>query len=238
MLKIESLSVYYGHIRAVEDVSFEVNEGEIVTLIGGNGAGKSTILKTISGMIAPKNGRIVYCGEEIQGLPADVIAKKRLLHCPEGRGIFPGLTVAENLEVGTYIWRKRSGEKNEEDLELVLRMFPRLKERYSQLGWSLSGGEQQMLAMARSIMGRPKLLMLDEPSLGLAPIIIQDMFETIKRISVETKLPILLVEQNAFMALNTADRGYVIENGLITAHSGCKELLDDPVVQKAYLGVS
>ena len=238
MLKVDHLKVYYGEVRAVEDISFEVNPGEIVTLIGGNGAGKSTVLKAISGLIPVKDGKILYDDEEIQGLPADVIAKKQLLHCPEGRGVFPGLTVAENLDVGTYVWKKSASEKNDAELELVFRMFPRLKERYKQLSWSLSGGEQQMLAMGRSLMGRPKLLMLDEPSLGLAPIIIEEMFELIKNVNVETGLPILLVEQNAFMALSTADRGYVMENGVITTSDTCEGLLEDPAVQSAYLGIS
>jgi branched-chain amino acid transport system ATP-binding protein len=234
MLKLEQIDIYYGNVQALKAVSFEINAGEIVTLIGPNGAGKSTVLKTISGLIRPKKGIITYLGSEINGMATEDIVAKGISHVPEGRRIFPGLTVFGNLEVATASWRHR-GKSLDTDLENVFRLFPQLKDRMNQLGWSLSGGEQQMLAIGRGLMSRPKLLLLDEPSLGLAPKLVQSVFETIEQINNQGPT-ILLVEQNAFAALHIADRGYVMENGQIV-HSGlAKDLVSDKKVKEAYLG--
>ncbi|MBI3091316.1 MAG: ABC transporter ATP-binding protein [Candidatus Tectomicrobia bacterium] len=234
MLQCEALHVFYGHIEALKGVSFEVREGEIVTLIGANGAGKSTILKTVSGLLRARRGSIAYLGEEIQRCPADEIVRRGIAQAPEGRRVFPGLTVEENLEVATASWRRR-GEPYQAELEKVYHLFPALRERRRQLAWSLSGGEQQMLAIGRSLMARPKLLLLDEPSLGLAPMLVQQLFATIGEIN-RQGVTILLVEQNAFMALRLAHRGYVLENGVITLADEAARLVEDPKVKAAYLG--
>ena len=234
MLKIEHIDVYYNSIRALKDLDFEVKNKEIVTLIGANGTGKSTILKTISGLVRPKRGSITYFNESIQTMAVEKIVSKGISHVPEGRRIFPGLTVFGNLEVATSSWRKR-GDTYDEELENVFRLFPVLKDRVNQLGWSLSGGEQQMLAIGRGLMSRPRLLLLDEPSLGLAPILMQSVFEKIKTIN-RQGMTILLVEQNAYAALQIADRGYVLANGQIVLSGLAKDLASDEKVKKAYLG--
>jgi branched-chain amino acid transport system ATP-binding protein len=233
LLKVEDLHTYYGKIHALKGISIEVNEGEIVTLIGANGAGKSTTLKTISGQLTPKLGAITYMGEQIQGRPAHTVAARGLIQVPEGRRIFPRMSVMENLEMGAYL-RREKGEVAA-DLERVFELFPRLFERASQQGGTLSGGEQQMLAMGRAIMSSPKLLMLDEPSMGLAPVVVQLIFETIGKLH-DAGIPILLVEQNAHMALSIADRGYVLETGEIKLTGTGQALLKDEAVRKAYLG--
>lgn len=234
MIKIEQIDVNYGNVRALKEVEFEVNTGEIVTLIGANGAGKSTILKTISGLIRPVSGSIVYLGESIETMAVEKIVSKGISHVPEGRRIFPGLTVFGNLEVATSSWKRR-GESYKKELENVFKLFPVLKNRANQLGWSLSGGEQQMLAMGRGLMARPRLLLLDEPSLGLAPKLVQSVFDTIRAIN-EQGTTILLVEQNAYAALQIANRGYVLENGRIVLSGPAKDLASDEKVKEAYLG--
>ncbi len=231
VLKIEDLEVSYGGIEAVRGISFEVNEGEIVTLIGANGAGKSSTLRSISGLVKPKGGKVIFRGEDITGKDSADIVSKGLMMVPEGRRIFPNLTVLENLKVGAYL----RNDDLTEDLEMVFDYFPRLKERSWQAGGTLSGGEQQMLAVGRALMGKPKLLMMDEPSLGLAPIVVQGIFEIINEIH-EAGATVLLIEQNANMALHVADRAYVIENGKIALSGTGKELLENENVKKAYLG--
>ncbi|MCR5303983.1 MAG: ABC transporter ATP-binding protein [Lachnospiraceae bacterium] len=233
MLHIDGLEVSYGGIEAVRGITFDVNRGEIVTLIGANGAGKSSTLRAISGLVKPKAGRIIFEGEDIAGSDSTAIVKKGLMMVPEGRRIFPNLTVLENLKIGAYL-RKDDLEK---DIEMVYGYFPRLKERSWQAGGTLSGGEQQMLAVGRALMGRPELLMMDEPSLGLAPIVVRDIFDIIRKIH-EDGTTVLLIEQNANMALHVADRAYVIENGRIAMTGSGRELLEDDKVKAAYLGTA
>ena len=232
MLKAEDLNVYYGPIHAVKGVSFEVNEGEIVTLIGANGAGKSTTLKTLSGLMRSRGGAIEFMGKSIASTPAHKIVELGLAHVPEGRRIFTSMTVEENLDMGAFI---KKGANVEEDKERVFEQFPRLKERRKQIAGTLSGGEQQMLAMGRALMSSPKLLMLDEPSMGLAPILVEQVFDIITELH-KAGTTILLVEQNAEMALSIADRAYVMETGRITLSGTGEELAASEEVQKAYLG--
>ncbi len=231
MLKIENIDVYYGAIHAVKNVSFEVGEGEIVALIGANGAGKSTILKTVSGLMHPRSGSITFCDQNITHTDAYKLLRTGLAHVPEGRRIFLEMTVQENLEMGAYIRKSVS----DEDLEKVFTYFPRLKERRKQIAGTLSGGEQQMLAMSRALMSHPKLMMLDEPSMGLAPIIVDQVFGIIKELH-KSGTTILLVEQNARKALQIADRAYVLETGSITLSGTGAELAKSDEVRKAYLG--
>ena len=231
MLKIDDIHVYYGAIHAIKGVSFEVGEGEIVALIGANGAGKSTILKTVSGLMHPRSGSISFCGNDIAHTDAYKLLRTGLAHVPEGRRIFQQMTVQDNLEMGAYIHK----EVNKDDLERVFNYFPRLKERRKQIAGTLSGGEQQMLAMSRALMSRPKLMMLDEPSMGLAPILIDQIFEIIKQLH-KDGTTILLVEQNASKALEIADRAYVLETGKVSLSGTGKELASSDEVKKAYLG--
>lgn len=233
MLKISGINVYYGTIHALHDISFEVNQGEIVTLIGANGAGKTTTLRTISGLMRPKQGEIQFLGETITKKGANNIVEMGLSHVPEGRRIFANLTVLENLEMGSYTRKDKNALKS--DYELVFSKFPRLEERKKQIAGTLSGGEQQMLAMGRALMAKPKLLLLDEPSMGLAPLFVKEIFSIIKDIN-RSGTTILLVEQNANMALSIANRAYVIETGRITISGDAKELAASPEIRKAYLG--
>ena len=230
MLEVKNLDVHYGVIQGVRNVSFEVNQGEVVSLIGANGAGKTSILRTISGLVRPSNGTITFEGQEIQKTPAQKIVASGLSQVPEGRHVFPGLSVLENLEMGAFLRKNR-----EENLKHVFQRFPRLEERKTQDAATLSGGEQQMLAMGRALMSQPKLLLLDEPSMGLAPIFIQEIFEIIKDIQ-KQGTTVLLIEQNANMALSIADRGYVLETGKVILSGTGKELLASDEVRKAYLG--
>lgn len=234
MLKLERVSTYYGNIQALKNISIEINKGEIITLIGANGAGKTTTLMTISGVLSPKSGRIFFNGVEISGLSPEKIVPLGLSHVPEGRRIFPQLTVFENLEMGAYL---RNDKEIRSDIDYVFDLFPILRKRKSQLGGTLSGGEQQMLAISRALMTRPSLLLLDEPSLGLAPLIIKQIFEIIKKINEENGTTVFLVEQNANLALKCADRGYVMENGEIILSDTAENLLTNPEVKKAYLGI-
>ncbi|MBV1943232.1 ABC transporter ATP-binding protein [Streptococcus parasuis] len=233
MLKVENLSVHYGVIEAVKNVSFEVNEGEVVTLIGANGAGKTSILRTISGLVRPSSGTISFLGNEIQKVPARKIVADGLSQVPEGRHVFAGLTVMENLEMGAFLRNNR--EENQANLKKIFARFPRLEERKNQDAATLSGGEQQMLAMGRALMSQPKLLLLDEPSMGLAPIFIQEIFDIIQDIQ-KQGTTVLLIEQNANKALAIADRGYVLETGKVVVSGTGKELLASEEVKKAYLG--
>ena len=233
MLTINDINVFYGAIHAIKGVSLEVNEGEIVALIGANGAGKSTILRTISGLLKPKTGSIQFEGQEIAGMPAHEIVKTGISQVPEGRRIFAEMSVLENLELGAFTRKDKDGIKA--DMELVFERFPRLKERIGQLAGTLSGGEQQMLAMGRALMSRPRLLLLDEPSMGLAPLLIKEIFAIIQDIN-KTGTTVLLVEQNANMALSIAHRAYVLETGRITLSGDAKELAASDEVRKAYLG--
>ena len=232
ILKVSDINVYYGAIHAIKGISFEVNPGEIVTLIGANGAGKSTTLQTVSGLLHSRTGSIEFLGENLSGVPAHKIVSKGLAQVPEGRRIFLQMTVEENLEMGAYT---RSGGGIDADMERVYNYFPRLMERRRQIAGTLSGGEQQMLAMGRALMSRPKLLMLDEPSMGLAPILVEQIFEIIQTLH-KAGTTILLVEQNAQAALSVADRGYVLETGRIVTSGTGAELLASPDIKRAYLG--
>ena len=233
MLDIKDINVYYGAIHAIKGINLTVNKGEIVTLIGANGAGKSTTLRTISGLLKPKTGSIEFLGKNIAAMPAHQIVKEGISQVPEGRRIFAEMTVVENLELGAFIRTDR--EAVEEDMQMVFRRFPRLEERREQLAGTLSGGEQQMLAMGRALMSRPKLLLLDEPSMGLAPLLIKEIFSIIEDIN-KTGTTVLLVEQNANMALSIANRAYVLETGRITLSGDAQKLAASEEVRKAYLG--
>ncbi|HDK28046.1 MAG TPA: ABC transporter ATP-binding protein [Candidatus Atribacteria bacterium] len=233
MLKVENLNVYYGGIHALKGISFDVSKGKIITLIGANGAGKSTTLRTICSLVRAKEGKIIFKDKDITNLSTDQIVKMGAVLIPEGRRIFPNLTVQENLELGAFV--REDEEEIIKDQEWVCKLFPRLKERLWQKGGTLSGGEQQMLAVARGLMSRPKLLMLDEPSLGLAPLLVKEIFEIIQRIHQEG-MTILLIEQNAFAALKIADYAYVLETGRIVLQGTGEELLRNEDVRKAYLG--
>ena len=233
MLTVDNIDVYYGAIHAIKGISLSVNQGDITTLIGSNGAGKSTTLHTISGLLKPKNGKITFEDKDITGLAAHKIVGMGLVQVPEGRHVFANMTVAENLEMGAYLRKDKEGVNK--DRAAVFTRFPRLLERKDQVAGTLSGGEQQMLAMGRALMSRPRLLLLDEPSMGLAPLLVQEIFNIIKEIK-ETGTTILLVEQNAKMALSIADKAYVLETGRISLEGTGKELLHSEAVQKAYLG--
>jgi len=232
MLKVENLHVYYGAIHAIKGISFEVKKGEIVTLIGSNGAGKSTILKTISALLKQTEGDIIFLNSSLEGIDAHKIVEMGISHVPEGRRIFSGLTVFENLQMGAYT--RKNKDEIADDLTMVFKKFPRLKERKNQLGGTLSGGEQQMLAMGRALMSRPKILLLDEPSMGLAPLLVDEIFSIIKEIN-SNGTTILLVEQNANRALHISDKGYVLETGKIIASGLSKDLLNNAKVKEAYL---
>ncbi len=233
LLEVENIHSYYGNIHALRGVSLTVEEGEVVTLIGSNGAGKTTTLRSIHGLLPPREGRIIFRGDEIQGTPAHDMIKKGISQSPEGRKIFHRMTVRENLEMGAYHRSDRSGIAG--DMERVFDLFPRLAERVKQEAGTMSGGEQQMLAIGRSLMGRPKLLLLDEPSMGLAPVLVERIFQTIEEIN-KQGTTILLVEQNANVALEIASRGYVLETGKIVNSASAEKLREDPKVREAYLG--
>lgn len=233
MLEVTNLTVNYGAIRALKGISFSVEQGEIISLIGSNGAGKTTTLHSVSNLIKKQGGSVTFNGENITALAPDQIVKRGLIHVPEGRRIFANLTVRENLEMGAFTRMDKAGIKD--DMERVYNLFPRLKERIKQVAGTLSGGEQQMLAMGRGIMSQPKLLLLDEPSMGLAPILVDEIFEIIQRINKEGTT-ILLVEQNAFKAMNIASRVYILETGSIIKSGDAAELIRDPAVKEAYLG--
>jgi len=238
MLEVENLKVYYGSIQAIEEISLKVEEGKIVSIIGANGAGKSTLLKSISGLIRQKTGKITFLGEEITTHPANTIVSRGISHVPEARQLFVSLSTIDNLNLGAYLYHKRkNADKLKQRQEEILKIFPILKERAKQLAGTLSGGEQQMLAIARALMAQPKLLLLDEPSLGLAPKIVQDIFNIIRDLN-ESGTTILLVEQNAKMALSVSDYAYVLETGKVTLEGTGAELLSNDDVQKAYLGAS
>jgi branched-chain amino acid transport system ATP-binding protein len=234
LLEVNDLHVFYGRIEAIKGISFTVDEGEIVTLIGANGAGKTTTMRTISGVRPVAQGSVMFDGRDITKMAPHERVKLGICQAPEGRGIFPGMTVRENLDMGTYVRGGNAAEKAA-DLEHVFHLFPRLQERITQLGGTLSGGEQQMLAIGRALMSRPRLLLLDEPSMGLAPMLIAQIFEIIKQINSEG-ISVLLVEQNATQALRTARRGYVLETGHVVKEGSGQSLLDDPAVRAAYLG--
>ena len=235
MLKLEHVNTYYGNIHALKDVDIEIQDGEIITLIGANGAGKSTTLMSISGVVPIRSGSITLDGEEISQVPTETIVNRGLIQVPEGRHIFPGLTVRENLDMGAFL--RNDKEQIKEDIEYVYSLFPILANRRHQMGGTLSGGEQQMPAISRALMARPRILLLDEPSLGLAPIIVQQIFNIIKKINEEQKTTIFLVEQNANLALKTAHRAYVMETGRITQADTTKNLLANDTIREAYLGV-
>jgi branched-chain amino acid transport system ATP-binding protein len=235
MLELHAINSYYGNIQALHDINLEIEEGEIITLIGANGAGKSTTLMSISGIVPPRSGKILFRGNPIHQMSPDKIVALGICQVPEGRHIFPELTVAENLDMGAFLRRDTQGIK--QDLEYIYDMFPILADRRNQPGGNLSGGEQQMLAISRALMAKPQLLLLDEPSMGLAPLVTKQIFDIIKKINREQNTTIFLVEQNANLALKTADRAYVLETGCITLHGPADELLNNKDIQKAYLGI-
>ena len=233
MLEIKDLEVYYGMIQAIKGISFEVNEGEVIALIGANGAGKTTILHTISGLIAPKKGSITFEGQEITKIPAHKIVENGLAQVPEGRRVFPSLSVLQNLKLGAYT--RKDKKEIDDTLKMNYERFPRLEERKNQPAGTLSGGEQQMLAMGRALMSKPRIILMDEPSMGLSPIFVNEIFDIIKQVSA-SGTTVLLVEQNAKKALSIADRGYVLETGKIVKEGKASDLLNDEAVKKAYLG--
>lgn len=233
MLEVKDLEVYYGVIQAIKGVSFEVNQGEVIALIGANGAGKTTILHTVTGLLSPKRGQVIFEGKDITRVPAHKIVSMGMAHVPEGRRVFAELSVYENLKMGAYT-RKDRGEI-EESLANVYKRFPRLEERKNQMAGTLSGGEQQMLAMGRALMSKPKIILMDEPSMGLSPILVNEIFDIIQAVS-ESGTTVLLVEQNAKKALSIADRAYVLETGNIVLEGKAKDLLEDDSIKKAYLG--
>ena len=235
MLELKHIDAFYGNIQALRDVNITVGEGEIITLIGANGAGKTTTLMTICGVVPPRNGQVLFQGQSLSGVSPDKVVARGISQVPEGRLIFPDLTVQENLDMGAFLRSDKAGIRT--DLDQVFGLFPILLERRGQLGGTLSGGEQQMLAISRALMARPRLLLLDEPSLGLAPLIIRQIFAIIKQINSESNTTIFLVEQNANQALKAAHRGYVMENGRITLEDSCDKLLANDEVKKAYLGL-
>lgn len=234
LLEVDNINSYYGNIHALKDISFTVNEGEIVSLIGANGAGKSTTLRTVSGLMNSRTGSIKYNGKDISKVRADELPAQGIALVPEGRGVFASLTVEENLDLGAYT--RKANKQVKADLESMYELFPRLGERKKQYAGTMSGGEQQMLVIARALMSQPKLLLLDEPSMGLAPVLVDAVFETIQRIQKEG-VTVLLVEQNAHMALQVADRGYVLQSGQIVIADTAEKLRKDPAVQKTYLGI-
>ena len=233
MLEIKDLEVYYGMIQAIKGISFEVNEGEVIALIGANGAGKTTILHTISGLIVPKKGSITFEGQEITKIPAHKIVENGLAQVPEGRRVFPSLSVLQNLKLGAYT--RKDKKEIDDTLKMIYERFPRLEERKNQSAGTLSGGEQQMLAMGRALMSKPRIILMDEPSMGLSPIFVNEIFDIIKQVSA-SGTTVLLVEQNAKKALSIADRGYVLETGKIVKEGKASDLLNDEAVKKAYLG--
>ena len=233
MLEIKDLEVYYGMIQAIKGISFEVNEGEVIAQIGANGAGKTTILHTISGLIAPKKGSITFEGQEITKIPAHKIVENGLAQVPEGRRVFPSLSVLQNLKLGAYT--RKDKKEIDDTLKMIYERFPRLEERKNQPAGTLSGGEQQMLAMGRALMSKPRIILMDEPSMGLSPIFVNEIFDIIKQVSA-SGTTVLLVEQNAKKALSIADRGYVLETGKIVKEGKASDLLNDEAVKKAYLG--
>ncbi|OQX26844.1 MAG: branched-chain amino acid ABC transporter ATP-binding protein [Desulfobacteraceae bacterium IS3] len=235
MLKLSNIQTFYGNIMALKDVSLEISEGEIITLIGANGAGKTTTLMSVSGIVPPRTGEIFFMGRPIHSLSPDQIVSLGISQVPEGRRIFPFLTVMENLDMGAFLRKDKDGIRK--DLEYIFALFPILAERRNQPGGTLSGGEQQMLAISRAMMARPRLLLLDEPSLGLAPIIVRKIFDIIRQINAEQNTTVFLVEQNANLALKVAHRGYVMENGRITLSDSSANLLSNEAVKKAYLGI-
>ena len=235
MLELKNIKTYYGNIQALKDVSIKISEGEIITLIGANGAGKSTTLMSISGIVPPRSGEVLFMGQPIQDLPPNSIVSLGISQVPEGRRIFPFLSVAENLDMGAFLRNDKDEIKS--DIEYIYELFPILAERRNQAGGTLSGGEQQMLAISRALMAKPRLLLMDEPSLGLAPLIVKQIFEIIKKINAESKTTIFLVEQNANMALKVADRGYVMETGRVSMADTAANLLANDEVRKAYLGI-
>jgi branched-chain amino acid transport system ATP-binding protein len=234
LLNLENISAHYGDVQALRNVSLQIREGQIVSIIGSNGAGKSTTLNTISGIIQSSSGTIEFLGKRIENLPPHQIVERGIVQIPEARLLFPYMTVSENLELGAYTPKARRGK--EENLEVVFRLFPILRDRENQLAGTLSGGEQQMLAIARGLMANPKLLMLDEPSLGLAPLLVKQVFETVKQINAQG-ITVLLVEQNVFHSLSIANQAYVLENGSVVLEGQAKEILDNPQVKEAYLGI-
>ncbi|MBF0119529.1 MAG: ABC transporter ATP-binding protein [Desulfobacterales bacterium] len=235
MLNLSNVNTFYGNIHALKDVNIEISQGEIITLIGSNGAGKTTILMSISGIVPPRSGEIFFMGKSINSISPDKIVALGISQVPEGRRIFPYLTVIENLDMGAFL--RKDKDRIKKDMEYIFDLFPIISKRRNQLGGTLSGGEQQMLAISRALMARPLILLLDEPSLGLAPLIVKQIFDIIKKINIENKTTIFLVEQNANLALKTAHRGYVIENGCITISDTADNLLRNEAVKKAYIGL-